>query len=81
MCNSPGEALHVGARSAALRCPIHAISDGTNKHTHTHRIPVLLYRTERELDREKELERELDREKELERELDREKELEREKES
>ena len=36
LCNSPGEALHIGVRSAALRRPVHEISDGTNKQTHTH---------------------------------------------
>ena len=37
LCNSPGEGLHVGVKSAALRCPVHKISDETNRHTHVHR--------------------------------------------
>ena len=37
-CNSPGEALHVGASSVSLRPPIPDISEITNAHTHTHGV-------------------------------------------
>ena len=34
-CNSPGEALHVGASSVALRPPVPSISEITDTRTHT----------------------------------------------
>ena len=41
LCNFPGEALHVGERSVALRPPVPDISDVTDKLTH--RIRMSLY--------------------------------------
>ena len=35
-CNSPGEALHVGASRVSLRPPVPGISEITDRHTETH---------------------------------------------
>ena len=40
--NSPGEALHVGAKSAALRDLV------WDRHTHTNTVSVLIYKIGRE---------------------------------
>ena len=39
-CNSPGEALHVGASSVALRPPVPGISEITDTHTHTRSMSI-----------------------------------------